>query len=580
MTVPASTNSSAARATACFFSSWVIERSSPSVPSARILWFVRAVARYYIQLARCPGRSSPNRVEIGRTDRHRQEKAVMPRDYVERILKARVYDVAVESPLECAPRLSRRLDNNVLLKREDLQPVFSFKVRGAYNKIYSLTPGERARGVIASSAGNHAQGVALAAKRLGVKALIVMPKTTPRIKVDAVRDLGAEIVLHGSSYDDARAHVDVLMEENGMIFVPPFDDPEVIAGQGTVALEILRQHGSDIHAIFVAVGGGGLIAGIAAYVKSLWPHIRIIGVEPEDAPSMYRSLAAGERVVLDHVGIFADGVAVKQVGKEPFRIARQCVDEVLLVSTDEICAAIKDIYEDTRSIAEPAGALGVAGLKRYVEREGTVGATLVAVDGGANVNFDRLRHIAERAELGERREALLAVTIPERPGSLREFCHAIGARSITEFNYRYAGTGDAHIFVGVELRDVEGDREALISGVVGRGYPVVDMTDNEMAKIHIRYMVGGRSGSVGEELLYRLNFPERPGALLRFLTHMGEHWNISLFHYRNHGADFGRVLIGVQLPSDETAAFQSFLSEIGYEYVEETGNPAYGLFLS
>jgi threonine dehydratase len=504
----------------------------------------------------------------------------MPRDYVERILKARVYDVAVESPLDCAPRLSRRLDNNVLLKREDLQPVFSFKVRGAYNKIHSLSPEERARGVIASSAGNHAQGVALAAKRLGVKALIVMPKTTPRIKVEAVRDLEAEIVLHGSSYDDARAHVDVLIANNGMIFVPPFDDPEVIAGQGTVALEILRQHGSDIHAIFVAVGGGGLIAGIAAYVKSLWPHIRIIGVEPEDAPSMHRSLAAGERVVLEHVGIFADGVAVKQVGEEPFRIARQCVDEVLLVSTDEICAAIKDIYEDTRSIAEPAGALGVAGLKRYVEREGIAGATLIAVDSGANVNFDRLRHIAERAELGERRESLLAVTIPERPGSLREFCHAIGARSITEFNYRYAGTGDAHIFVGVELRDVENDREALVSGLVGRGYPVVDMTDNEMAKIHIRYMVGGRSGRVGDELLYRLNFPERPGALLRFLTHMGEHWNISLFHYRNHGADFGRVLIGVQLPSDETADFQSFLSEIGYEYVEETGNPAYGLFLS
>ncbi len=503
----------------------------------------------------------------------------MPRDYVERILKARVYDVARESPLERAPRLSRRLDNNVLLKREDLQPVFSFKVRGAYNKICSLAAEERQRGVIASSAGNHAQGVALAANRLGVKALIVMPKTTPRIKVEAVRDLGAELVLHGSSYDEARTHADGLAEERGMISVPPFDDPEVIAGQGTVGLEILRQHGPDIHAIFVAVGGGGLIAGIAAYVKSLWPHIRIIGVEPEDAPSMQRSLEAGERVVLDHVGIFADGVAVKQVGEEPFRIARQCVDEMLLVSTDEICAAIKDIYEDTRSIAEPAGALGVAGLKRYVEREGTVGATLVAVDSGANVNFDRLRHIAERAELGDRREALLAVTIPERPGSLREFCHAIGARSITEFNYRYSNAGDAHIFVGVELRDVDSDRDALITGLVDRGYPVVDMTENEMAKIHIRYMVGGRSGGAGEEQLYRMNFPERPGALLRFLTHMGERWNISLFHYRNHGADYGRVLIGVQVPTDETAAFQSFLSEIGYDCVEESGNAAYDLFL-
>jgi threonine dehydratase len=504
----------------------------------------------------------------------------MPRDYVEKILKARVYDVARESSLDAAPRLSRRLGNNVLLKREDLQPVFSFKVRGAYNKICSLDDAERARGVIASSAGNHAQGVALAANRLGVKALIVMPKTTPRIKIDAVRDLGAEIVLHGSSYDDARAHADELVAERGMVFVPPFDDPEIIAGQGTVALEILRQHGPDIHAIFVAVGGGGLIAGVSAYVKSLWPHIRVIGVEPEDAPSMHRSLAAGKRVVLDHVGIFADGVAVKQVGEEPFRVARQCVDEVLLVSTDEICAAIKDIYEDTRSIAEPAGALGVAGLKRYVEREGTAGATLVAVDSGANVNFDRLRHIAERAELGERREALLAVTIPERPGSLREFCHAIGARSITEFNYRYADSGDAHIFVGVELRDVESDKDALLGGLADRGYPVVDMTDNEMAKIHVRYMVGGRSGSAGEELLYRLNFPERPGALLRFLTHMGEHWNISLFHYRNHGADYGRVLIGVQVPAGENAAFKEFLAEIGYDYVEETGNPAYQLFLS
>ena len=504
----------------------------------------------------------------------------MPRDYVERILKARVYDVARESALDPAPRLSRRLDNNVLLKREDLQPVFAFKVRGAYNKICNLSVEDRARGVIAASAGNHAQGVALAANQLGVKALIVMPKTTPRIKVDAVRDLGAEIVLHGSSYDDARLHADELAAERGLVFVPPFDDPDVIAGQGTVALEILRQHGPDIHAIFVAVGGGGLIAGISAYVKSLWPHIRIIGVEPEDAPSMYRSLEAGERVLLDHVGIFADGVAVKQVGEEPFRIARECVDEVLLVSTDEICAAIKDIYEDTRSIAEPAGALGVAGLKRYVEREGTVGATLVAVDGGANVNFDRLRHIAERAALGERREALLAVTIPERPGSLREFCHAIGARSITEFNYRYANGGEAHIFVGVELRDVDKDKQALFAGLVDRGYPVVDMSDNEVAKIHVRYMVGGRSGSAGEELLYRLNFPERPGALLRFLTHMGEHWNISLFHYRNHGADYGRVLIGLQVPATEAAAFQSFLSEIGYDYVEETANPAFELFLS
>ena len=504
----------------------------------------------------------------------------MSQEYVQRILKARVYDVARESPLEHAPRLSRRLGNEVLLKREDLQPVFSFKLRGAYNKIASLPPSERAKGVIASSAGNHAQGVALAAGRLGVPALIVMPKTTPRIKIEAVQDLGAEIVLHGSSYDDARAHADVLAAERGMVFVHPFDDPDVIAGQGTVAMEILRQHGPGIHAIFVAIGGGGLIAGIAAYVKALWPDIRIIGVEPEEAPSMHHALAAGKRVVLDHVGIFADGVAVKQVGEETFRIARELVDEVVLVSTDEICAAIKDIYEDTRSIAEPAGALGVAGLKRYVERERISGETLVAVDCGANVNFDRLRHIAERAELGERREALLAVTIAERPGSLREFCHVIGQRSITEFNYRYADDAEAHIFVGIELREGESDREHLTSVLRSRGYPVVDMSENEMAKIHVRYMVGGRSARAGEEVLYRFDFPERPGALLRFLTHMGEHWNISLFHYRNHGMDYGRVLIGLQVPADEMPAFQRFLDEIGYAYFEETANPAYQLFLS
>jgi threonine dehydratase len=504
----------------------------------------------------------------------------MPRDYVEKILKARVYDVARESPLERAPRLSRRLDNTVLLKREDLQPVFSFKLRGAYNKISLLGAEERKRGVIASSAGNHAQGVALAANKLGVKALIVMPKTTPQIKVDAVRDLGAEIILHGSSYDDARSHADELASERHMVFVHPFDDPDVIAGQGTVALEILRQQGPDIHAVFVAVGGGGLIAGISSYVKSLWPHIKIIGVEPEDAPSMYRALEAGERVVLEHVGIFADGVAVKQVGEETFRIARECVDEVILVSTDEICAAIKDIFEDTRSIAEPAGALGVAGLKRYVAREGISGENLVAVDCGANVNFDRLRHIAERAEIGERREALLAVTIPERPGSLREFCHAIGPRSITEFNYRHAGDADAHIFVGIELRDGEADRTQLIANLTDKGYPVVDMTDNEMAKIHIRYMVGGRSGVSSRELLYRFEFPERPGALLRFVTLMGQHWNISLFHYRNHGADYGRVLVGIQVPEDEVGDVQGFLIELGYPAIDETGNPAYQLFLS
>jgi len=503
----------------------------------------------------------------------------MPREYVERILRAQVYDVARETPLEDAARLSRRLGNRVLLKREDLQPVFSFKLRGAYNKIASLDAAERSRGVIASSAGNHAQGVALAARKLGVKALIVMPQTTPAIKVDAVRELGAEVVLEGSSYDDAKRRADALAAERGLVFVHPFDDPLVIAGQGTIAHEILRQHGPDIHAIFVAVGGGGLIAGIGAFVKSLWPQIRIIGVEPEESASMHAALAAGERVVLEHVGLFADGVAVKQVGEEPFRIARECVDEVILVSTDEICAAIKDIYEDTRSIAEPAGALGIAGLKRYVARERICGQTLVAVDCGANVNFDRLRHIAERAEIGEQREALLAVTIPERPGSLRSFCDIIGQRAITEFNYRFADPGEAHIFVGVELRDGARDKTALIDALTGHGYPVLDLSDNEMAKIHVRYMVGGRARDAANEVLYRFDFPERPGALLRFLTHMGEHWNISLFHYRNHGADYGRVLMGLQVPPQESAGLPSFLDAIGYEYEDESANPAYRMFL-
>ena len=503
----------------------------------------------------------------------------MPRQYLERILRARVYDVARESPLDPAPLLSERLANRVLLKREDLQAVFSFKLRGAYNKISSLAANERERGVVAASAGNHAQGVALAAARLGVRAVIVMPKTTPRIKVDAVRRLGGEIVLHGSSYDEARSHAEQLVTERRMVLVHPFDDPDVIAGQGTVGMEILRQHGPDIHAIFVAIGGGGLIAGIGAYVKSLWPRIKIIGVEPEDASSMHDALANGERVELDQVGIFADGVAVKQVGRETFRIARECVDEVLLVSTDEICAAIKDIYEDTRSIAEPAGALAVAGIKRYVVREGIRDRTLVAVNCGANVNFDRLRNIAERAAIGERREALLAVAIDERPGSLLEFCHVIGHRSITEFNYRYADAEQAQIFVGVELRDGESDKQALIATLGERGYPVLDLSDNEMAKIHVRYMVGGHSGGAADERLYRFDFPERPGALLRFLTRLARTWNISLFHYRNHGAAYGRVLLGVQVPDNDLDKLCEFLDGVGYAYADETDNPAYALFL-
>ncbi len=503
----------------------------------------------------------------------------MSREYVERILKARVYDVARETPLDEAPLLSRRLGNRVLIKREDLQPIFSFKVRGAYNKMAALGPEARARGVIASSAGNHAQGVALAASRLSLRALIVMPKTTPPIKVNAVRSLGAEIVLHGSSYDDAKAHAEELAARHGMTFVHPYDDADVIAGQGTVAMEILRQYAGPLHAVFVPVGGGGLIAGIGAYLKALWPEIKVIGVEPEDAPSMHHALAANERVVLDQVGLFADGVAVRQVGVEPFRIARECVDEVILVNTDEICAAIKDIYEDTRSIAEPAGALGVAGAKRYVMRDGVSGETLAAVCSGANVNFDRLRHIAERADIGEYREALLAVTLRERPGSFREFCHGIGQRSITEFNYRYADAEQAHVFVGVELRHGESDKDELIAHLTEKGFPVVDMSDNEMAKLHIRYMVGGRAQGVDDEVLYRFEFPERPGALLHFLTRMGARWNISLFHYRNQGADYGRVLVGMQVPEREVDEFQAFLRELGYPYAEESNNPAYSLFL-
>ena len=505
----------------------------------------------------------------------------MYRDYVTKILKARVYDVARETPLERAPKLSSRLDCEVWLKREDLQPVFSFKLRGAYNKLASLTPEERARGVIASSAGNHAQGVALAARRLAVEALIVMPETAPRIKVDAVERLGAEVLLAGTSYDEAKEKAEALAAERGMVLIPPYDDEHVIAGQGTVAMEIVRQQGEAFDAIFVSVGGGGLIAGIAAYIKALWPETRIVGVEPQDTPTLHAALAAGERVILDSVGIFADGVAVKQIGAEPFRIARECVDEVLLVSTDEICAAIKDIFEDTRSIAEPAGALAVAGLKRYVEREGGAGGRrFAAVVSGANVNFDRLRHIAQRAQLGEQRESLLAVTIPERPGSLMRFCELIGKRSITEFNYRYADEAAAHIFVGVEISDAGADKRALMDALERDGYPVLDLTDNEMAKLHVRHMVGGHAPGELDEVLYRFDFPERPGALMHFLTQMGRKpWNISMFHYRNHGSDYGRVLIGVQVPQAERADFQLFLAQVGYDYLEETDNPAYRLFL-
>lgn len=495
------------------------------------------------------------------------------------IRQAPVYDVAQETPLEQAKGLSRRLQNQILLKREDMQQVFSFKLRGAYNKIINLTEPEREKGVIAASAGNHAQGVALAANKLGLQAVIVMPKTTPEIKVKAVRQLEAEVILHGNAYDDAYQYAQQLVQDRDLTFVHPYDDPDVIAGQGTIAMEILNQYPAAIDAIFVPVGGGGLIAGVAAYIKSVRPEIKIIGIEPDDAACMHEALKQNERVILDQVGIFADGVAVRQVGEEPFRIARECVDEMLLVSTDEICAAIKDIFDDTRMIAEPAGALAVAGIKKYLEREQCQRQTLVAIVSGANMNFDRLRHVAERAELGEQREALLAVTIPERPGSFREFCDIIGRRGITEFNYRYADPSQAHIFVGIQMQQGGSDKDALMKALQAKDYPLIDMSDNEVAKLHIRYMVGGHAEQVGDERLYRFEFPERPGALLRFLNHMGQQWNISLFHYRNHGADYGRVLVGIQISASDETEYHKFLQGLGYRWWEETDNPAYRLFL-
>jgi len=499
-------------------------------------------------------------------------------DYLRAILRAQVYDVAQETPLQQAKRLTARLDNNIWLKREDLQPVFSFKLRGAYNKMNQLSNAAKQAGVIAASAGNHAQGVALVAGKLGIRSVIVMPKTTPPIKVKAVRSYGGTTILHGNSYDEAYEHATKLAEEQSLTFVHPYDDPQVIAGQGTVAMEILRQHQGPIHAVFVPVGGGGLIAGVSSYIKALYPNIKVIGVEPEEAACMHAALKHQQRVVLDQVGLFADGVAVRQVGAEPFRIAQQCVDEVLLVSTDEICAAIKDIFDDTRSVSEPAGALAVAGIKKYVQREQCHALDLIAIDSGANVNFDRLRHISERAELGEQREIIFAVTIPERPGSFQAFCHSIGNRSITEFNYRFADSDNAHIFVGVEMDDAKKNKSAFLDTLRQKGYQPVDMFDNEMAKMHVRYMVGGH-GSAENEILYRFEFPERPGALLRFLNKMGKKWNISLFHYRNHGAAYGRVLLGIQVAALEKQKFESFLQEIGYPYWEETGNSAYALFL-
>lgn len=504
----------------------------------------------------------------------------MPQRYIKKILDARVYDVAIETPIDRAAFLSERLGNTVLIKREDLQPVFSFKLRGAYNKMSQLTEAERAGGVVAASAGNHAQGVALSAAKMGIRATIVMPKTTPQIKVDAVRARGGKVVLQGDTYDEASTYARALVKEKGMTYVHPYDDPDVIAGQGTIGMEILRQHTGPLDAIFLPVGGGGLCAGVAAYVKYVRPDVRIVAVEPEDAACLKAAMEKGRRVRLSQVGLFADGAAVAQIGKETFRVLRKTVDEVLTVSTDEICAAIKDIFDDTRSIAEPAGALALAGLKKYVEQHRVSGQTLLAVDSGANTNFDRLRFISEQTEIGEKREAILAVTIPERPGSFKAFCQAIGKRNITEFNYRYNDDSSAHIFVGIQVAPEGNDRAELKSLLETRGYPVMDMTDNDIAKLHVRHMVGGRSPHVGHELVYRFEFPERPGALLQFLTGLGERWNISMFHYRNHGAAFGRVLVGMQAPESERSQVEAYLKKLNYPYKDESRNPAYRLFLS
>ncbi|MEQ1772953.1 MAG: threonine ammonia-lyase, biosynthetic [Burkholderiales bacterium] len=498
-------------------------------------------------------------------------------DYLQRILSARVYDVAIETPLDFAPNLSKRLHSRVLIKREDLQPVFSFKLRGAYNKMVRLSKAALDRGVIAASAGNHAQGVALAAQKLRCKATIVMPVTTPQIKVEAVRARGAKVVLHGDSYDEAYEHAKILSKKQILTFVHPYDDPDVIAGQGTIGMEILRQHAEPIHAIFVPVGGGGLIAGIAAYVKRLRPEIKIIGVEPNDADAMYQSLKKGRRVKLDQVGLFADGVAVKQVGEETFRLCRTLVDDIIRVDTDAMCAAIKDVFTDTRVILEAAGALSVAGAKAYAKKTRVSGQTLVAIASGANMNFDRLRFVAEEAELGEHREAILAVTIPERPGSFKTFCELLGPRNVTEFNYRYDDPGSAQVFVGVQVQNR--DETARLTRALRRGgLKTVDLSNNDLAKLHVRHTVGGHA-SVKNEILYRFEFPERPGALIRFLTSMSRGWNISLFHYRNHGADYGRVLVGMQVPPHDKKQFQAFLDKIGYPYCDETRNPAYRLFL-
>ena len=503
------------------------------------------------------------------------------RNFLEKVLTARVYDVAIESPLDDMPGLSQRLSNRVLLKREDLQPVFSFKLRGAFNRVFQeVRSNPKLGGVIAASAGNHAQGVALAAKRLGLQAIIVMPATTPAIKVNAVRSHGAKVVLHGENFDEAYKHSQQLAKANDMVFIHPYDDIAVMAGQGTIAHEIMRQHPDGFQTIFVPVGGGGLLAGILGFLKAVDPSIKVIGVEPEDAACLAAAMKAGKRVTLPEVGIFADGVAVRQIGQNTFKIIRNLVDDVITVSTDQICAAIKDTYDDTRAICEPAGAVSLAGLKKYVNQHGIKGQTLVAINSGANMNFDRLRHVSERAEIGEQREALLAVEIPEQPGSFLRFCKLIGKRQITEFNYRYADSKKANVFAGIQLSGGRKEKEKIIEMLSTKGYPVEDMTDNEVAKLHTRYMVGGHPGpGVDNELLYRFQFPEKPGALMQFLSDMGRRWNISLFHYRNHGSDYGRILMGVQVDRAEHGEFKAFLDKLAFPHWNETGNPAYKLFL-
>ncbi|MES2537708.1 MAG: threonine ammonia-lyase, biosynthetic [Pseudomonadota bacterium] len=507
----------------------------------------------------------------------------MTTDYLQKILTSRVYDVAFETPLELAPGLTERMGNPIYYKREDMQSVFSFKLRGAYNKMANLPPAQMKRGVICASAGNHAQGVALSASKLGCRAVIVMPVTTPQVKIDAVKARGGEIVLFGDSYSDAAQHAMTLEKKLKLTFVHPFDDPDVIAGQGTIGMEILRQHSGPIHAIFVAIGGGGLIAGIAAYVKAVRPEIKIIGVQTTDSDAMARSIKAGRRVTLTDVGLFSDGTAVKLVGEETFRLTRKYVDDIILVDTDAVCAAIKDVFQDTRSILEPAGALAIAGAKEYVERSRLTrhplkNQTLITIACGANMNFDRLRFVAERADVGEAREAVFAVTIPEVRGSFRRFCQLVGPRNVTEFNYRISDETAAHVFVGIQVADRD-EPGKITKNFEKHGFKTLDLTHDELAKLHIRHLVGGKSALASDELLYRFEFPERPGALMRFLDSMAPNWNISLFHYRSQGGDVGRILVGLQVPKKEMKVFREFLSTLGYRFWDESENPAYKLFL-